>query len=35
MDIDAGGDSSKCPEELRDFLQKAQEEEHIVQAKPA
>ena len=33
MDIDAGGDNSKCPDELKDFLRKAQEEEHIVPAK--
>lgn len=35
MDIEGGGSTDKCPEELKDFLVKAQEEEHIVQAKPA
>ena len=32
MDVDAGMDGGSCPEELRDFINEAQKEEHMVPA---
>jgi len=34
MDIDAGMDGGKCPDELRDFIAEAQKDAHMIPVKP-
>lgn len=34
MDVDAGMDGGNCPEELRDFINEAQKDEHMIPSQP-
>ena len=35
MDVDAGADGGSCPEALREFIDQAQQEQHMMPAKEA
>lgn len=35
MDVDAGMDKGKCPPELRDFIEEAQKDAHMIPAQEA